>query len=121
MLNFGLGKVGVGGRQVRQGHGSLWQVGGVQRIQGAGQDPTTKQRWYKLAVQAIQEQNSPTAKPKMQTVTVKVYFAGNERNLPTRPGYYTVAGMGEIMVDGSLQIRNARTVSVSPKKPEATR
>src|SRR5207244_6713699 len=39
-------------------------------LQGAGQDPTTKQRWYKLAVQAIEEQNSPTAKPKMQTVTV---------------------------------------------------
>src|SRR5260370_32235199 len=38
----------------------------------AGQDASTKQRWYKLTVQAIQEQSSPTAKPKMQAVIVKV-------------------------------------------------
>src|SRR5207245_6202463 len=84
---------------------------------GAGQDASTKQRWYKLAVQAIQEQSGPAAKPKMQTVIVKVYFAGTARNLPTRPTTYTVEGTVEIGVDGSLEIRNARTVSVSQKKP----
>jgi hypothetical protein len=90
-------------------------------LHGAGQDASTKQRWYTLAVPAIQEQSSPLAKPKMQTVVVKVYFAGNERNLPTRPAYYTVEGVGEITVDGSLLIRNAKTLSVSPKKPAPSR
>lgn len=88
---------------------------------GTGQDASTKQRWYKLAVQAIQEQGSPAAKPKMQTVIVKVYFAANERRLPTQPANYTVQGTGEITVDGSLIIRNARTVSIGPKKPLTTR
>src|SRR6266404_1192559 len=90
-------------------------------LHGTGQDGSTKQRWYKLAVQAIQEQGSPTAKPKMQTVIVKVYFAGTERRLPTQAATYTVQGTGEITVDGSLIIRNAQTVSISPKKPVATR
>ena len=90
-------------------------------LHSGGQDASTKQRWYKLTVQAIQEQSSPTAKPKMQAVIVQVYFAGSERNLPTRPSYYTVEGIGEIAVDGSLIIRNARTVSVSPKKPASSR
>jgi hypothetical protein len=90
-------------------------------LHSAGQDASTKQRWYRLTVQAIQEQSSPTAKPKMQAVIVKVHFAGSERNLPTRPSYYTVEGVGEIAVDGSLTIHNARTVSVSPKKPASSR
>src|SRR5262249_1919635 len=79
------------------------------------------QRWYTLAIPVIQEQSSPLAKPKMQTVVVKVYFAGNERNLPTRPAYYSVEGVGEITVDGSLLIRNAKTLSVSQKKPAPSR
>jgi hypothetical protein len=90
-------------------------------LHGTGQDATAKQRGYKLAVQAIKEQGSPTAKPKMQTVIVTVYFAGNERRLPAQPAYYTVQGTGEITVDGSLIIRNARTVSISPKKPATNR
>ncbi|HLJ91940.1 MAG TPA: hypothetical protein VKU02_01975 [Gemmataceae bacterium] len=85
-------------------------------LYGTGQDPSTKQRWYKLAVQVAREQSSPAAKPKMQTVVVNVYFAGTERNLPTRPAYYTVQGKGEIRVDGSLVIHDARTVSVHQKK-----
>jgi hypothetical protein len=84
-------------------------------LQSYGRDTNTNQRWYTLAVQAIQEQGKPSAKPKMQTVAVKVYFAGNERRLPTRPAYYTVQGTGEITVDGSLTIRNARIVSIGPK------
>jgi hypothetical protein len=90
-------------------------------LHSGGQDVNTKQRWYKLAVQAAQEQSGPAAKPKMQTVIVKVYFAGSERNLPTRPATYTVQGLGEIMVDGSLIIRNAKTVSVGTKKSAPTR
>jgi hypothetical protein len=91
-------------------------------LHSTGQDASTKQRWYKLAIPAILEQSGPAAKPKMQTVIVKVYFAGKERSLPTRPAaYYTVEGAGEIMVDGALQIRNARTVSVSDKKPAPSR
>jgi hypothetical protein len=90
-------------------------------LHSTGQDASTKQRWYKLGIPAILEQDGPAAKPKMQTVIVKVYFAGKERNLPTRPAYYTVEGTGEIMVDGALQIHNARTVSVSQKKPAPSR
>src|SRR5438034_609517 len=65
-------------------------------LHNAGRDVNTNQRWYELAVQAIQEQSNPSAKPKMQTVVVKVYFAGNERHLPARPASYTVQGTGEI-------------------------
>jgi len=90
-------------------------------LHSAGQDAGTKQRWYKLAVQAIQEQSKLTVKPKTQSVVVKVYFASNERRLPTRPASYTVQGTGEITVDGSLIIRNARTVSIGPKKPASSR
>src|SRR5260370_41358578 len=64
-------------------------------LHGAGQDASTKQRWYKLTVQAIQEQSSPTAKPKMQAEIVQGYFAGRESKLPTRPSYYTSEGIGE--------------------------
>jgi hypothetical protein len=84
-------------------------------LHSVGRDAGTKQTWYKLAVQAIQEQSKPRAKPKMQTVTVTVYFAAQERRLPTRQASYTVQGMGTIAVDGSLVIRSARTVSVGPK------
>jgi hypothetical protein len=90
-------------------------------LHSAGRDASSNQRWFKLAVQAIQEQSKPTAKPKMQTVVVKVYFAANERRLPTQQAYYTVQGMGEITVDGSLIIHNARTVSVAQKKPATVR
>ena len=86
-------------------------------LHSAGRDAGTNQPWYKLAVQTPQEQTSPRAKPKTQTVIVKVFFAGKERRLPTRPAYYTVEGTGEIMADGSLIIRNARTISIGPKKP----
>src|SRR5438552_575391 len=75
----------------------------------AGQDASTKQRWYNLADQAILEQSSPTAKPKMQTIVVKVFFANNERRLPAKSAYTTVEGKGEITVDGALIIRDART------------
>jgi hypothetical protein len=80
-------------------------------LQSAGRDATSNQRWYTLAVPVIQEQKRGS-KPRMQTVAVKVYFASNERRLPTRPAHYTIEGIGEITVDGSLIIRNARTVSV---------
>jgi hypothetical protein len=90
-------------------------------LHSAGQDASTKERWYTLAVQAVQEQSSPTAKPKMQTVVVKVYFAANERRLPTRSANYTVQGTGEMTVDGSLIIRNAQTMSLSPTKPASGR
>jgi hypothetical protein len=90
-------------------------------LQSVGRDGDTKQAWYKLGVQAIQVQSSASAKPKMQTVTVTVYFAPNERRLPTRQASYAVQGMGAIMVDGSLIIRNARTVSVGPKQPATAR
>ena len=90
-------------------------------LHGAGQNANSKERWYQLAVQAIQEQSSPTAKPKMQTVVVKVYFAARERRLPTRPAYYTVEGRGEITVDVSLIIRDAKTVAISQKKPVNSR
>ena len=85
-------------------------------LHSAGRDASTNQPWYKLAVQTVQEQTNPKAKPKMQTVVVKVFFAGNERRLPTRPAYYTVQGSGEITIDGSLIVHNARTVSIGPKK-----
>jgi hypothetical protein len=85
-------------------------------LHSAGRDAGTNQPWYKLAVQAMQEQTDPKAKPKTQTVVVKIFFAGNERRLPTRPAYYTVQGRGEITADGSLIIRNARTVSIAHKK-----
>jgi hypothetical protein len=85
-------------------------------LHSAGRDASTNQPWYKLAVQTVQEQTNPKAKPKMQTVIVKIFFAGNERRLPARQAYYTVQGRGEITVDGSLVIRNARTVSIGPKR-----
>lgn len=87
-------------------------------LHGTGRDADTNRRWYKLAVQTREEQGKPPAKPKLQTVTVKVYFVGHERRLPTRAAYYTVQGTGEISVDGSLVIRAAKTVSVSAKKPQ---
>src|ERR1700740_3360767 len=37
-------------------------------LHSAGREVNGNQRWFKLAVQAIQEQSKPTAKPKMQTV-----------------------------------------------------
>ena len=80
-----------------------------------GRDASSNHRWYTLAVQAIEEQSKPAAKPRMQTVTVKVYFAPQERRLPTRPTSYTVQGIGEITVEGALVIHNARIVSVGPK------
>jgi hypothetical protein len=85
-------------------------------LHSAGRDASTNQPWYKLAVPTMQEQSSPKAKPKTQTVIVKIFFAGNERRLPTRPATYTVQGKGEITADGSLIIRNARTVSIAHKK-----
>ena len=86
------------------------------KLHSSGRDANSKERWYQLAVQAIQEQSKPAAKPKMQTVIVKVYLAPRERRSPTRPGSYTVQGTGEITVTGSLIIRNARIVSSSPKR-----
>jgi hypothetical protein len=81
-----------------------------------GRDASSNQRWYNLAVQVIQEQSKPAAKPKLQLVTVNVYFAPQERRLPTRPASYTVQGTGEITVNGSLIIHHAKIVSVSPGK-----
>jgi hypothetical protein len=86
-------------------------------VHSTGREGSTNEPWYKLAVQTTQEQTSPKAKPKTQTVIVKIFFAGHERRLPTRPAYYTVQGRGEITADGSLIIRNGRTVSLGPKKP----
>jgi hypothetical protein len=86
------------------------------KLYSTGRDAISKERWYKLAVQAIQEQTKPATKPKMQTVIVKVYFAPQERRLPTRQTNYTVQGTGEITVKGSLIIRNARIVPIGPKK-----
>ena len=86
-------------------------------FQSGGQDASTKVRWYTLAVPVIQERSSPTAKAKMQTVVVKVYFAGSERRLPTRPASYTVEGTGQIAVDGALIIHNAKTIAVNAVKP----
>jgi hypothetical protein len=88
-------------------------------LHSAGRDAGTNQAWYKLAVQAIQEQSKPSAKPKMQTLLVTVHFAAKERRLPTRQASYTVQGTGTITVDGSLIIRNARTVSIGPKQTAA--
>lgn len=85
-------------------------------LNSSGRDANSNERWYNLAVQVIQEQSKPAAKPKLQTVVVKVYMAPQERRLPTRPASYTVQGTGEITVQGSLIIRNARIVSIGPKK-----
>src|SRR5690348_771696 len=54
-------------------------------LHSAGREASTMQPWYKLAVQTPHEQTNPRAKPKTQTVIVKVFFAGTERRLPTRP------------------------------------
>src|SRR5262249_39622626 len=90
-------------------------------LQATGQDTGTKQRWYQLAIPAVQFQSSPWAKPKTQTVVVTVYFAPGERRLPARTASYTVQGTGEITVDGALVIRAARTVSVGPQKAAGSR
>jgi hypothetical protein len=89
-----------------------------------GQDNQTKTYWYELQTVIAkpkpvgQAKQDPKAKPDI--VTVKVYFADDEKQLRAKNARFKVKveGKGEITADGSLVIQKARLVDMDtlPKR-----